>query len=236
MSNDKREHAVPTTVKPHTGERWFDDGHYECAAIFRVKGSSRAGGPGGWGFGGWGADAIGRVSHGADPVAGPHGYLFGRCSVIDNCGGTRAEHGRAAAEGRLFDVNPGDIIVAAGERFRVDLSPRGYPKLVHLKEAVSEKIDYVAALRAGLSAPAPAERISGCGRVYVCIRRPHTRGIRAACKRVGLRYLGAAYGTSGNAIYIGYDNATGKELARGTAIEKALRAAGVACYRDEVGD
>jgi hypothetical protein len=97
-------------------------------------------------------------------------------------------------------------------------------------------IDYHAALDAGLKAKVPAARPYGCGRVYVCVLGRHVPGIRAACKRAGVLFLADAYGTTGNAIYIGYDNCSGRELARGTAVAEALNAAGIDCYADAVGD
>ncbi len=99
-------------------------------------------------------------------------------------------------------------------------------------------MDYVTALEnalahANIVAP---ERISGCGRVYVVPAKEHKKGIKAAAKKLGVMYLDSAYGTDKGVIYVGYDNADGRALARGTAIVASLKAVGISCYRDEVGD
>ena len=75
----------------------------------------------------------------------------------------------------------------------------------------------------------------GCGRVYVAIGKDHRRGISAAAKKLGIRYLGRE-SQCPNALYIGYDNASGIELSRGAKIADALKAAGVDAYRDEYAD
>lgn len=104
--------------------------------------------------------------------------------------------------------------------------------------ASAGKLAYDAILRAALAAAdaAPRERPTGIGRVYVVIDKVHRRGVAAAAKKVGLRYLQKAYGTSDGVLYIGYDNASGRELARGAAIARVLKAAGIGAYRDEVAD
>ena len=98
------------------------------------------------------------------------------------------------------------------------------------------KIDHKAALTAALAAPAPVTLRSGCGRVYVMIDKAHRRGIAAAALALGVRYLKEAYGAGKGALYVGYDNANGVELARGAAMVEVLKAHGIPCYRDEVGD
>lgn len=108
--------------------------------------------------------------------------------------------------------------------------------------AATAKTDYRAILDEALAAARAAspERASGCGRVYVCIMdRKHANGVKRALKATPmrpLRYIGNAYGAGGNALYVGYDNATGRELAHGTAVAAVLKAHGIDCYRDEVGD
>lgn len=97
-------------------------------------------------------------------------------------------------------------------------------------------IDYVAALSAAMSAPYTVTGSSCCGRVYVVPAKDHKRGLRAAAKKLGARWLPEAYGTSRGVLYVGYDNADGNALARGAAMVAALKAHGVDCYRDEVTD
>ena len=84
-------------------------------------------------------------------------------------------------------------------------------------------------------APHSAARATGCGRVYVAISKEHRNGIKAAAKKLGVRYLGAE-SQCPHALYVGYDNATGIELGKGAAVAEALKAAGVSCYRDEYDD
>ena len=96
-------------------------------------------------------------------------------------------------------------------------------------------MDYVKILRNALAQPYSTARATGCGRVYVAISKPHRRGIKAAAQKLGIRYLGSE-SQCPNALYVGYDNATGIELGKGAAIADALKAAGVECYRDEFDD
>ena len=96
-------------------------------------------------------------------------------------------------------------------------------------------MDYVAILSRAIHAHYVAARATGCGRVYVAISKEHRRGIRAASKRLGVRYLGSE-SQCPHAIYVGYDNGTGIELGKGAAIASALNASGVSCYRDEYDD
>ena len=96
-------------------------------------------------------------------------------------------------------------------------------------------MDYVSILRSALNAPYSTARATGCGRVYVAISKEHRRGIAAAAKKLGARYWGKE-SQCPYALYVGYDNGTGIELGKGTAIADALKAAGVSCYRDEYDD
>lgn len=84
----------------------------------------------------------------------------------------------------------------------------------------------------------PARVTGGCGRAYVVMAtdKATTRQVDNACAAVGLKFLAKAYGTAGNAIYIGYDNADGRALAKSQAFADVLNAAGLRCYADAVGD
>lgn len=118
-------HAIPT--KP---TEYGEVGHFTTDAIIVLEGGSRAGGPGGWGFGGWTSEGVGRKVTGGELVAGPHAYLFGLAAVIDNHGGTARERREKDAEGLLFRVKDGDTIEAEGTKFLVTVDRRrGYPKL-----------------------------------------------------------------------------------------------------------
>ena len=97
-------------------------------------------------------------------------------------------------------------------------------------------IDYVAALEEAMTAPYIVTRSSCCGRVYVVPAKEHKRGLRAAAKKLGARWLPEAYGTARGVLYVGYDNADGNALARGAAMVEILKARSIGCYRDEVMD
>ena len=60
--------------------------------------------------------------------------------------------------------------------------------------------------------------------------------IKKSVSQCGLRYLNKAYGVGNRAIYVGYDNATGRQLAQAEAIALNLRALGIDCYDDAQGD
>lgn len=101
------------------------------------------------------------------------------------------------------------------------------------------KINYNDIMAEALRAAADAkpEFRSGCGRVYVCIvDKAHVKGVEKAAMAAGRRFLRKGYAGMRNVLYVGYDNATGKELAMGTAMAKVFEAHGIKCYRDEQGD
>lgn len=92
--------------------------------------------------------------------------------------------------------------------------------------------------RAALAPYKPA-RASGCGRAYVAVSgldRNELRALGAAAKKVGLMFLRKAYGTGGNVLYVGYDNADGRALGQAAAMAEVLNAAGVSAYVDAVAD
>jgi len=121
-------HTIPTTTRSTDPDN-YEFGHFKSAAILRIAGSSRAGGPGGWGIGGWNEDGEGRLVFEGPMVKGPVAYAFGLAGVIDNHGGTGAEHARAADNGLLFDVSEGDTLVIDGTEYTLTLNRRGYPSL-----------------------------------------------------------------------------------------------------------
>lgn len=94
------------------------------------------------------------------------------------------------------------------------------------------------AMTAAMAAPFVAGRVSGCGRVYVVLSgsKEEVNAVSAACKKVGLMFLRKAYGVSGPAVYVGYDNADGRALGKGDAFVEVLKSHGLSCYRDEVSD
>ena len=81
------------------------------------------------------------------------------------------------------------------------------------------KTEVLEALKTANATPFTAGRGFGCGRAYVCVTadRKMVNLVAAACKTLGLAFLRKAYGTSGNAIYMGYDNANGRATAKSEA-------------------
>jgi hypothetical protein len=94
------------------------------------------------------------------------------------------------------------------------------------------------ALKAAMSAPFTPARPSGCGRAYVCVSGDKTeiKAFADACKAQGHMFLKKAYGTGGNALYVGYDNADGRALGRAEVIAAELTKRGLRAYSDAVGD
>jgi hypothetical protein len=100
------------------------------------------------------------------------------------------------------------------------------------------KQEILSALSAAWAAPVTPQAASGCGRAYVCVSgdKATVTAFAAAAKKLGLLFLRKAYGTSGNALYVGYDNGAGRELAKAEAVAASLKAAGLSAYADAVGD
>lgn len=98
-------------------------------------------------------------------------------------------------------------------------------------------MDYVELLREAFTKPVVAERPLGAARIFVAISDPaQAKAIAKAARKLGKVFQKkTCYGDS-NAIYIGYDNFDGRDLARGTAVVQALQSAGIASYRVENGD
>jgi hypothetical protein len=91
----------------------------------------------------------------------------------------------------------------------------------------------VAAREAGESAEGSSVR-SGCGRVYVFVGyKPLRKNAKAVktLQKAGFRMMPRP-GDSGVLIYVGYDNASGRELAMGEAIAQSFRDAGIAAGMD----
>jgi hypothetical protein len=75
------------------------------------------------------------------------------------------------------------------------------------------KEDFRVALEAAYAKPVIPAPASGAGRAYVSVSgldRKEVNAFSAAAKSLGLMFLRKAYGTSGNALYVGYDNFDGK--------------------------
>ena len=100
------------------------------------------------------------------------------------------------------------------------------------------KAEWTKALSAAFAAPYTPKPVSGCGRAYVCLCgiSKERRAVSAAAKTLGLTFLKDAYGTSGDALYIGYDNHDGHALGKADAVAERLKALGVRCYADAVSD
>ena len=82
-----------------------------------------------------------------------------------------------------------------------------------------------------------ANVFGGCGRIYVCIvNKDLARKLNAACTMAGLSYQARCYYGAPRAIYIGYDNATGAEYARGVAFASYLSSHGIEAVCEAFGD
>jgi len=113
---------------------------------------------------------------------------------------------------------------AAGELGRV----RTNPASIDYRRVLSEAI--------AASNRAPAGRSMGATRVYVVPAKEHKRGMKAAAKALGLMWLDNAYGSAKGVIYVGYDNFSGRTLAKGQAMADYLSSVGIDSYMDDVGD
>lgn len=89
--------------------------------------------------------------------------------------------------------------------------------------------------------PTAIGSVGGCGRVYVEIHDVNYKGIRKGSKvakafeAAGFRMTERPH-RSGVRIYVGYDNATGREWNRGETIASVLKEKGVLAYVDGDGD
>jgi hypothetical protein len=98
------------------------------------------------------------------------------------------------------------------------------------------------ALKAANTAPfEPARMTSGCGRAYVCVStttdKDTLKAVAAACKDLGLLFERKGhYGVGRNSIYIGYDNADGRALAKSRVFAKILTERGISAYDDTASD
>lgn len=111
----------------------------------------------------------------------------------------------------------------------------GMMVLVMTKEQVTEAI---AAANAAPFTPKTGA-FGGCGRAYVCIGGKDRKLINAvarACAALGLIFQRKAYYGLRNAIYIGYDNADGRALAKSEAFAASLTAAGIPAYSEACSD
>ena len=99
-------------------------------------------------------------------------------------------------------------------------------------------IQALEAARAAMQAAKPA-RASGCGRVYVTLEGLDRRGRLATtrfAKASGLIFQTRAHYGMRDALYLGYDNATGRQLGQGEAFVAALALHGVAASLEAQAD
>ena len=99
-----------------------------------------------------------------------------------------------------------------------------------IKQAITDAL--------ALSRTAERGKLSGCGRVYIAVSgdKATINAVSAACKKASLMFLRKAYGTGGNVIYFGYDNADGRASGQAELFAKTLNTSGISCYVDYVGD
>ena len=117
-----------------TKMRIKEPGFFGADVIITVKGVDRSFGPGGFSVGGWDETAEARIETGGPKVKGPHVYIYGLCSVIDNHGGTAAIHDKARDEGKFFSVEAGDNLEIHGMVFKVGLDYMKHPTLTKISE------------------------------------------------------------------------------------------------------
>ena len=78
-----------------------------------------------------------RKDSGGPLVPGPWAQVYGRCTVIDNHGGSAAENARLSETGLIFEAEVGDLIDFVGRAvYRIERAPFDphYPKLVLVKK------------------------------------------------------------------------------------------------------
>ena len=78
----------------------------------------------------------------------------------------------------------------------------------------------------------------GCGRAYVCVYgvdKPVMKAFEAAAKALDKIFQRKAYYGLTNALYIGYDNSTGRELARARTVAEYLTSHGIPAYDEACG-
>lgn len=90
--------------------------------------------------------------------------------------------------------------------------------------AVAEMTSVLATAMKADGQPAPSTMYLSCARVYVTVYGPKLRTVKAAAKKLGIRW-------THRGLYVGYDNASGREYMRGEAIAAHLKSAGVDCYQ-----
>ena len=126
----RHEITIPIQEDPSS---LYEHGKFErTEIIFLVAGATRSGGPGGWGLCGWDERGVGRTVFQGPLVHGPHAELYGLCGVIDTRGGTSREHAEARAEGRLYRVEAGDVLVINGVEWVLSINPHYYPVLTRI--------------------------------------------------------------------------------------------------------
>lgn len=79
--------------------------------------------------------------------------------------------------------------------------------------------------------------VGGCGRVYIVLSEvPRANSkIYKIFGNYGFKFMNRPYSTR-KCIYMGYDNATGKEWYQAEAAAKVFKDNGISCYVDGDGD
>lgn len=95
------------------------------------------------------------------------------------------------------------------------------------------------AIRKAQNAPMEIKAVCGCGRAYVCLIESDRKVLnmfKKAVEESGYRYLPYAYGAGPRAMYIGYDNGTGREIERAKLIAQELKHLGLFVTWEGVAD
>lgn len=93
------------------------------------------------------------------------------------------------------------------------------------------------AFKASQEAVVAKGSVGGCGRVYVEFGDTLRKGGKVAkvLEKAGFKMFSRPY-WSGVHLYVGYDNASGREFAVAENIVATFKAHGIACYVDGDGD
>lgn len=99
-----------------------------------------------------------------------------------------------------------------------------------------EKAMVFEAVKKAFAAPFTPARASGCGRVYVTVPKEHAKAVAEAANKLGIIFQRNAHYGLRNALYVGYDNADGRALAKGEKVAEVLTEAGIKAYSEACSD
>jgi hypothetical protein len=83
------------------------------------------------------------------------------------------------------------------------------------------------ALSEALTSPVSPARALGCCRVYITFAKADAKAVAKAASDCGKKFQVKAHYNLSNALYVGYDNCSGREIALAEAIKAKFAAIGV---------